>query len=332
MREVSMDTKQNNSPDISEVKRFVGRPSWGFVLMFAFIAAVSAVLVPELGLLSPVLISASVIFTISAGANFIIALIPLVGAGAAYFRGGLYVAAVCAVFVIASVISGYTLKKHGFFRALVMYTLVVYGAAVVAIALYTKICDISAAALTDGYRAYFGQILEASISTYSKTIPAENVAALTEMYDLALEVMVLYAPVLLAWLIEICGVISIRLVGFFHNFAGSTMYPLYKRFAFGDRVFGFVFLAALILGFMDNGIVGICAVNVMLVLLVPAVCSGVSVNRRMLAERRERGMRGIPPSLLIVLISIFMSPIIGLAVLGFTGAVDALKKKRPPQR
>lgn len=326
-----MDTRQNNI-DRSEMQRLGGTPSKNFLLIMALIAAASAVLMPELGLISLIALSAAVAFITSSKANFLYMLIPVLGIGGAYFRGGLYAVAICSVIALAGLFSGLALRRHGFFRALLTYTLVVYGLAVAAVAVYTRIYDISATALLDYYRAYFAEIFEASAATYSETVPQENVAQLTEMYELTLDMLVAYASIIPAWIIELCGVAALRLVGLFHNMSGSRMYPLYKRFSYADRVFAVLFSASLLLGFIAGGVVGICAENVVLILMIPAVCAGVSSIRLTMAERRIRGMRGLPISLVIVLVSVFISPVTGLLVLGFTGALDAFKKKRPPQR
>ena len=327
-----MDTNQNKNPLYTEVKRFTGRVPAGTFLLFAAAAAVCAAILPEFGMISFVVISAAVIFCASAKANLLFFLIPLAGVGAAYFRSGIYFAALCGVLVVASFISGQTLRRHGFFRALIMYTLVVYGAAVAGVAVYMKLHGITPADLSQSLRIYIDGILQMSINSYSNSIPAESLESIMLMYDDALDALVMYSPVILAWVIELCGIACIRIVGVCHNFTGSIHYPLYKRFAYGDKVFAYLFIASALVGTFGSGVVGACAENTMMVLLVPGVCAGIAVNRRAVTERRSKGVRGLPISLWIIIGCVVMSPIIGLMVLGITGAVDAIKRKTPPKK
>lgn len=325
-----MDTNENRSPDLSKKKP--GKASPAALILVAVVCAITAVFMPKIGFIAPIVLVAAAMFITSAGANFLILLIPFAGIAGAYFESGLYLVGLGGVMLVGAYLAGFTLKRHGFHRALMTFTLVVYGAAVIAVAVYTKIYSITAAELSAAYKSYVGTLIENALAASAGALPAENVELIRQQYDTILELMVLYSPAFLAWIVEICGIVALLINGVCHDFTGSFAYPGYLRIAILDRVYSVIFILAFIVGSVGGGVVGMCAENVMLVLILPAACAGITYIKLNIAERRLRGRRGFPPALLIVLVvSLAMSPVMGVAALAVMGIFEAFKKRIPPK-
>lgn len=328
-----MDTGENRSPDLSmKNMKNTGKVSWSTLALFAAFCAIVAVFMPKIGLIAPIVLTATAMYITSAKANFLILMIPFAGVAGAYFEGGVYLAGLSAVMIIGAYFAGFTLRRHGFHRALITYTLVVYGAAVVAVAVYTKVYGITTAELSDAYKGYLSSIIDNALSTSATALPAEYAELFREQYDTIIEIMVLYSPAFLAWLVEGCAIVAIILTGVCHDFTGSGAYPRYMRPARLDRIYSVLFIVSFLVGAVGTGVVSACAENVMLVLLVPSACAGVTYIRRNIAERRLMKKRGFPPALLTVLVvSLALSPVMGVLALAIMGAIDSFKKRTPPK-
>ena len=305
-----------------------GKPGAKITLLFALVAlAVSAL--PELGFVGAAVLSATVVYMASARANFLIMLIPFGGAALSYLRGGVIFAAVTAVVVATSIVSGLMLNRGGFHRALMAFVFTATGLTVGAVALYTKYLNISASELREAYELFIGDMLAGVLDSAAAAggrLSLEEAQLMINSYEELLSSMFVYAPAILAAGVGVVGVIALRVNGFLHDITGSIMYPRVRRPAFVSRPFAVVYLAAMFLGALDGGIVGLSAANVMTALLVPGAAAGFTSMKIAIKERRKSGRRGFPVTLLIVILATLgLSVGVGLTVLAVIACMDAFK-------
>lgn len=323
------------------------KPSTAAMVFFAIVTAaiypliplVSGV-IPELAVYSSYLLvagvllfSAGCVFVASGDAPLPVFLIPFAGVGASFITGGVSTACAGLLIAVVSYIAGRILLRGGdFHRALTVSTAIVYTVAVVAIAVVTFAIDLSAKEFYDMFLEYFKAAMNTAVSMAATgvngSIPLDTVKLLTTQYDLFVRAVILCLPAVLACMIELAAVIVLRINGILHTAAGSTLYPMRKRYAKVDRIFAVLYLVSVALAFLDTGVIGICAMNVFLILMIPAICAGVTEYRRLIRERRMNGMRGLPfQVILLIIVSFALSPAAGVLVLSLTGALAPLKKK-----
>jgi len=306
-----------------------GKPGASITLLFA-LAAVAMSVLPELGVIGIVILVASVAYISSARAPLPVMLVPFAGAVLAYFRGGALFAGAVIALVIASAISGYILSRGGFHRALMAFIFIMLTVSVTAVAVYTKLADVSAAELLETYKSFIHDVIANAVSTAGDKLTLEDAQFMIQQYEEILGTMFIYAPAVLAAGIGIVGVIALRLNGFLHDTTGSIMYPRARRFAIVSKPFAVIYFAAMVISVLDAGIVGLTGVNVMLSLLVPGAAAGVTSMRAAIRERRASGKRGFPFTLLLViLVTLGISVVTGIMVLATLGCIDSLKKKSP---
>ncbi len=302
------------------------------VVVFRIISAVSAVfalILPDLGFIAMIAMSACVIFLSSARAPFILSLIPILGLVGVYFRGDVSFLFIGAALYVSSFISGRILLSGGnFHRGLMTFTLV-FGATVAAGGtVYCMINGITPADISDYMKTVVHEMMSEAVNSMGQTLPLETAKLLTEQYETVAYTAVIYIPAVAGCGIGLVGILSLRLAGFIHDLTGCDTYPKERRTAVVDRIFAVIYLAALVLGALDVSIVGVCASNVMITLMVPASAAGVAAYRSMIGHRRRIGKRGIPFSLIMLIVSfVFFSPVVGLMILAFTGVFAAFAKK-----
>lgn len=327
-----MNSENNISPETvqkAETGLVEKKPGLAVIFIFALLAAVSAALMPEFGYISAIALTATLVFLVSAKTPIPVFIIPFIGIVASAMRGGFVMLGITSVFAVAAIIAGWVIQKGGdFHRALMMFTLVTLAAAVVAVAVYTKIYDISVTDISEVYSAYLNDILSVAVTSAGSKLTLENAELITEQYEAVMQTALLYSPAMLGWIIEICGIVALRLAGLFHDRTGSTLYPKHRRPAVLSRTFAVIYLVSLFVGAVSSDVVGCSAGNIMMILMIPASAAGVSSYREMIGQRKNSGKAGIPPSLMMLIaVFLFMSPAVGIIVLALTGSLSAFKGK-----
>ena len=160
-------------------------------------------------------------------------------------------------------------------------------------------------------------------------LPAQTIALAEERYAAFGEIAVLYLPAAAGFAAVVCGIVSLLFAGMLHSLTGTSSYPAVRRQAVVDPVFATVWLVSLLLGAVDGGAVGICASNIMMIFMLPCAAAGITAYKVQIRERRERGRRGLPFSLIfLIFVSVFASPVTGVMILSVNGALFAYSKKR----
>lgn len=300
----------------------------GAYIIISLAAALAACLLPEFGFVSMAVLAACIIFNTSAKAPTLVLLIPIFGIIGVYFRGGVFALCVCAVLFCAATVAGRVLLGGGdFHRGLMSFTFVCFAAAAVGAAVYFGIKGITAEDIADYMKNAVHGIMAKLTESMGQRLSLDTAKLLTEQYEAIAYTAVVYTPSVIGCSIALLGVIALRLAGFLHDLTGCVTYPKEKRIAAVDRIFAVIYSLSLIIGSFDTGIVGACASNIMMILMIPAAAAGVSAYRIMLQNRRMAGRRGIPFSLVMLIVSfVVFSPVVGLMILSFTGIFAAFIK------
>ncbi len=327
-----MDMQTNNS-NIGETAA-AKKPPVLVTVVAAIAAALSALIIPEFGALAMAVLAVCVLFCVSAKAHVIVQLIPVLGLVGAYLRDGALMLGVAGALWLAALIAGAVLARGGdFHRALMTFTLILSAAAVIAATLYTRMNGISAEDISEAAKVLFHDTMADAVESLGQSLPLDTANLLIEQYEAVAYTAVMYAPAAVGCMAALLGVIAIRFAGLLHGLSGCTVYPAERRGARVDRIFAVIYLISLFLGSFDTGIVGACAANVMLILMIPASAAGVTAYRLMLRRRRESGVRGVPFSLLMLILSfVLFSPVVGLMILAFTGVFSAFAKSSARSR
>lgn len=297
-------------------------------IIISLVSALAALALPELGFISMTVLAACVIFNTSAKAPAPVLFIPILGMIGVFLRGDVISLCIGAAIFIGSTVSGFVLLHGGdFHRGLMSFILVCFAAAAVGAAVYFSIKGITAEDIAEYMKDKVHDTLAAVTESMGQKLSLDTANLLSEQYEAIAYTAVMYAPAVIGGSVALLGVIAIRITGFIHDLTGSFAYPKEKRSAAVDRIFAVIYFTALILGSFDTGIVGACAANVMMILMIPASAAGVSAYRIMLYRRKMAGRRGIPLSLMMLIISfVIFSPIVGLMILSFTGVFAAFMK------
>ena len=304
------------------------RPSVAVTVVFALVSAVMALLISQLGLLPLTVFAAIVTYVTSAASPVIVTLIPLIGIGVTYVTDGIAVVGVALAVFAASYAAGMVIRRGGdFHRAFMAFLFTGITITVAAVAAYTRYYDISAKEIADLYYDYMKDAMETAVASASAKLPMDTAVLLSTQYEEVLRATLLGVPAITSWIIEFFGLIVIRLAGYLHTVTGCTTYPMYRRPATVSRTFAVVYFVSVFLMLTSDGLFGACATNVMLVLMVPAMAAGISSYRRAIVERRMRGMRGFPGSVvLLIFVTLAMSLLAGFIFLSLTGAFSAFGK------
>lgn len=326
---MDMQTNNSNIGGTAAAKK----PPVLVTVVAALVAALSALIIPEFGLIAMVVLAVCTVFSASTKAHAIVQLIPVLGIGAAYFRGGAVLAVIAGALWLAALIAGTVLARGGdFHRALMTFILILSAAAAVGAAVYTRMMGISAEDIADAAKTLFHDTMADAVASLGQSLPLDTANLLIEQYEAVAYTAVMYAPAAVGCTAALLGIIAIRIAGFLHDLSGCGFYLKERRGARVDRIFAVIYLVSLFLGSFGTGVIGACAANVMLILMIPASAAGVTAYRLMLRRRREAGVRGVPFSLLMLILSfVIFSPVVGLMILAFTGIFAAFAKKFSPR-
>lgn len=329
-----MNTDNTERPVGDESAGKKKTPSVFMGILFSLGAALSASVLPELGIVAMVLLSACIIFITSAGFSPYVIAVSVFGLGVAYGRDGLSMLGIAGAIWLASLAAGYVIRRGGtFHRSLMTFLLAGGAAAAVGGVLFFRVYGITVADVAESVKSYVHDFIAAALESATDTLSLENAALLKEQYEAIAADAVMYIPAVIGMSVAAVGAVGLRLAGFLHTLTGCGTYPLVRRIAAADRVFAVIWLAALLLGATDSGIVGACASNIMLILMVPAAAAGVSSYRFLTARHRLMGKRGVPFSLIMLVFSfVFLSPVVGIMILALTGCFSAFGRMRFPGR
>lgn len=321
------DSKAPGAPQAGDVKN--QRPPFAVGFVLAVISAAAAALTAQAGFFSIIALSAFVIYLSSAGFGVAFFAFPAAGLVLGYFYGGPLSFAAATVAAAASLCAGFVLRRGGdFHRALMTFTLLAGAAVAIGGAIYTKIYNISASDIYDAYTGYIEKAVNSAVSSSGVNLTLDNARILTDQYEAVMQSALLYLPAVCMWVIEICGLVALRINGLLHDLTGSTLYPVDRRRARVSRVFAVLFIVSLVMGSAMSGLAGSCAGNIMLSLLIPAAAAGFSSIVRNAGNRsRLSGRRGIHPVIiLLIILSFIMYPAMAMIVLALIGAVSSFRK------
>jgi len=317
--------------------RIAHRPSQSRYLMWSLITAAAVAFLPYLGVVSYPLMCAALLFLVSAKAPLWAFFPPAAGViGLFFVLGGNADPVTLAVMytVVAALLSslaagGVLCRKDGdFHRALTVFTAVASVTALTLVALTFRKYGVTPEALTDKCTELLLSAVERMAASEYNTLPAEELAALRENAPNMIRESLYYFPAVVAIMIEVCGVISLRVNGLIHDSVPTAYYHPARRPAKVDRMYAVLFFASIVATLAGGStVVGITAGNVMLILLVPAVAAGVSAYRLRRMRRRAEGKpSGIFPVLIFVGLVLYL-PVLALYIPAVYGCIAGFKQK-----
>ena len=317
--------KENDISSVVEKKS----PSVAAFIIIALIGLAAGALSYSLGVLMMLLYSVVTVFLASAKAPIILQALMIPAAFVPmYFSDAEFTYVMLTVW-LCSVVGGVVIALGGdFHRSVMSFSFVGILSAVAGGTAYLEMRGITVQDVSVWMQGMLHDFLAQAIESAGDAIPLETARLLVSQYEVIAKSAVAYIPAVIGSMIVLFGIIAVWLCGFLHNITRCETYKMKLRVARVDRIFAVIWLASLLLGIVNAGVVGICASNIMLILMLPCAAAGLTEYRIMLFKRRLTGRRGLPFAVItLIIVFVFVSPVVGMMVLSLTGAFGAFTRK-----